>query len=63
MKKWTITCCCGHAEDYATLADARRDGKKHLGHDTDGLVYIDQVETEPKPFEDYLTGKTVTLSK
>ena len=46
-----------------TLKEARKEAKDHVGHSKDdgGAVYIDQVETEPGPFEDYQTGKTIKV--
>lgn len=59
---WHILCVCGFDEDILTLKLARREGQKHLGHDADGKVYIDEIDTDPGPFDDYLTGKSVVLS-
>lgn len=62
MKLWNITCECGFDTDFPSLKNARIEAKKHLGHDkSDGLVYIDQVETDPAPFEDYRTGRSVIV--
>ena len=62
MRVWNITCECGYDLDHPTLAEARRQGRKHLTHNEDGAVYLDQVNTNPAEFEDYQTGKSIKLT-
>lgn len=61
MKVWNITCNCGFDTDFQKLSEAKREAKKHITHNEDKKVYIDQVETDPDPFEDYQTGKNVIV--
>lgn len=63
MKVWNITCECGHDEDHRTLKAARKEAKKHLTHNADGVVYIDKVETDGSAGNgsDYQTGISVIV--
>lgn len=61
MLVWNITCICGHDVDYGTATEARKCAKNHITCNDDGVVYIDQVQTEPGDFEDYQTGRSIKI--
>lgn len=63
MKVYNITCECGHDHDYSTLREAKSEAKKHLSHNPDGKVFIDEVLPDMDSEGNYQTGKSHIIIK